>query len=95
MIAESVYDTNHCGSEPARDSGISYTTNYLAEITEAFTTEGFNTSHNAAAINTPPYRCAIDSGSSSNNAPHSTPNGGIRKVVVIDFTGPTELSRRK
>jgi hypothetical protein len=69
--------------------------NYLAVTSIDFFTAGFNTSHNAAAINTPPYMCAIESGSSRNNAPHNTPNGGIRKVVVIDFTGPTELNRRK
>ncbi len=56
---------------------------------------GRKTSHNAPAINTPPYTCAIDSGSSSSNAPHSTPNGGIMKVTVIDLTGPMDDSRRK
>ncbi|MNJ77831.1 hypothetical protein D3C77_754270 [compost metagenome] len=54
-----------------------------------------STSHSATAINTPPYRCAIDSGSSSSQAPQSTPNAGIMKVTVLALTGPISLSRRK
>jgi hypothetical protein len=68
---------------------------YLPVTSATLTTAGFNTNHNAAPINTPPYTCAMDNGSPSNNAPHNTPNGGIKKVVVIDLTGPTELSKRK
>ena len=54
-----------------------------------------NTNHNAPAINTPPYTCAIDNGSFSSKAPHNTPNGGIKNVVVIDRTGPMAESKRK
>ncbi|MNV85191.1 hypothetical protein D3C71_1791260 [compost metagenome] len=54
-----------------------------------------STHHSAAAINTPPYKWAIDNGSSRNNAPHNTPNGGIMKVTVMDLIGPIEVSKRK